>query len=156
MTKGLTKMEIEFLAECERMYFEDLPINLEFLKKAKAKTGIKKFSSAWDYWKTINGRFVAHRDSLKNPVELDDVLGEGRLKIYDRANYNTIDKTYSIKSAEANNRILWDCLPYLCHSRLVRTRLPPVSQLFPSLSSYKIRFFHFFILVYPYQGWKSQ
>ena len=113
MTKGLSEKEIEFLAECERMYFEGLTIDLEFLKKAKDKTGIKKFSSAWGYWKTINGRFVAHRDSLKNPVELDDVLGEGRLKLYDRANYNTLDKTYSIKSAEANNRILWDCGPYL-------------------------------------------
>lgn len=72
VAEGLTDKEIEFLAECERLFFSGLSVSLKLLKAAIKNTGIKNVSEAWDYWK--NQRPAQDRQSIINPIELDNIL----------------------------------------------------------------------------------
>lgn len=116
LTKGLTEKEIEFLSNCEKLYFQDKPINLDFLKEALK--GIEKpfdFSDAWDYWKTLNSHSFFNRQSLIEPVSLQSYLiptnkqGEDVFECY-----GDIEGTFRLKNYEdMKDNILRDCRPYL-------------------------------------------
>jgi len=115
-TDGLTEKEINFLSNCEKLYFQQKQINLDFLKEAIK--GIEKpfdFSSAWGYWKMLNSHSVFNRHTLIKPVSLQKYLIPTKKKGADIFEcYGDIKGTFRLKHYdEFKDNILNDCHPYL-------------------------------------------
>jgi hypothetical protein len=123
-TKGLDREEIQFLQICEEMYFEEVVVDKHFLTKAVNKSSYeigqvpKKIIDIFDYWQTLNGRFRLHRQSLKEPMLLSKVITrqtDRGMRLSTRASINLISKdgTFHLRGQAGNERIIWNCHPYL-------------------------------------------
>ncbi len=77
--KGLTDVQINFLSECEKLFFDNKPIDLDMLKEAFKNAGYTKGTpeakeclDAWHYWESMP--LAYDRQSMLNPINLTDIL----------------------------------------------------------------------------------
>ncbi len=113
--KGLTADERTLCKQFEKQYFDNEVIDLSFIEKAIKVSGVKKEAfKVWDYWRMVNGRFVQFRESLREPMELYDLIMDCQAGDAGAMWFKDGKTGYArLRSSAKNRDIGWGWHPYL-------------------------------------------